>query len=448
MPALPARLLPDSLAMRIFLVLLLGILVAAALTFGLAQQDRREVIAHFHARENAQRIADLLRMLATLPPAQRRKALDELNPAEWRALPLADCAGRPAPVLAQGLEERLAGRVGIDAAVRLPPPADASPQHPPPRPPAVAVRGRFADGETFCIVHQGQRRPPPQIEQWRFPLNLALFVALIALVCWLAVRLALRPLQRMAAAAEAFGRDLRHPPLATAGPAEVRQAAQAFNVMQEQVREVMAERTQILAAVTHDLKTPLTRLRLRLESCTDPVLREKLGSDLDAMQRLVDEGLELARSMEANEAAARVDLGALLASIADDAADAGQPVRYEGATGVLADCRPNGLRRAIENLVGNALKYGGEAEIRLEATPAALAVRVLDRGPGIPEDNLGEVLRPFVRLEASRSRESGGTGLGLAIASNLIAAQGGTLTLANRPQGGLEARITLPRPAP
>ncbi|MBI2305728.1 MAG: HAMP domain-containing protein [Rhodocyclales bacterium] len=444
MPTLPSRLMPNSLAMRIFLVLLLGILVAAALTFGLAQQDRREVIAHFHARENAQRIADLLRMLATLPPAQRRKAVDELNPAEWRAMPLAGCAGRPAPVLAQGLEERLGGRVTIEAALRLPPP-EASPQHPPPRPPAVAVRGRFADGEPFCITHQGQRRPPPQIEQWRFPLNLALFVTLLALVCWLAVRLALRPLQRMAAAAAAFGRDLRHPPLPTSGPSEVWQAAQAFNVMQEQVREVMAERTQILAAVTHDLKTPLTRMRLRLEACTDPALREKLGGDLNAMQRLVDEGLELARSLESSEAAARLDVGALLASIADDAADAGQPVRYEGPTGVLADCRPNGLRRAIENLVDNALKYGQDAEIRLETTTDALHLRILDHGPGIAEANLADVLRPFVRLEASRSRESGGTGLGLTIASNLIAAQGGTLVLANRPEGGLEAHITLPR---
>lgn len=443
--------MPNSLAMRIFLVLLGGILLAAALTFGLAQQDRRQVIAHFHARETAQRISDLLNLLAMLPAEKRQRALDELSHEEWRFAPPASCAGRPAPHLAKELGERLSGMVQLEAAMRFGPRPESAPPRPqagPPRAPTLAVRGRFADGAAFCIVHQGQRRPPAPIEQWRFPASLALFVALIALVCWLAVRLALRPLRRMAEAATAFGRDIRHPPLATGGPAEVRQAAEAFNAMQEQVRGAMAERTQILAAVTHDLKTPLTRMRLRLEASAEPALRDKLGGDLDAMQRLVNEGLELARSLDASEDSARVDVGALLASIADDAADAGQPVRYEGATGVLADCRPNGLRRAIENLVGNALKYGGEAEIRLEATPAALAVRVLDRGPGIPEDNLGEVLRPFVRLEASRSRESGGTGLGLAIASNLIAAQGGTLTLANRPQGGLEARITLPRPAP
>ncbi len=442
-----ARLMPNSLAMRIFLVLLGGILLAAALTFGLAQQDRREVIAHFHARETAQRAADLLRVLAALPPEQRPRALADLNPNEWRNAPLEACSGRAAPILRQSLEERVGERISIEAAVRLPM-AENNGSRPPPRPPAIAVRGQFPDGQTFCIVHQSQRRMPPQIEQWRFPLNLAVFVALIALVCWLAVRLALRPLRRMTVAAEAFGQDIRHPPLETGGPSEVRQAAQAFNVMQEQIRQVMAERTQILAAVTHDLKTPLTRMRLRLEACDDTTLREKLGSDLGAMQHLVDEGLALARSLDASEPSTRLDVGALLASIADDAADAGQPVRYEGKTGILAECRPNGLRRAIENLVDNALKYGGDAEIHLAETGAGLQLKIVDHGPGIPEEHLAEVVHPFVRLEASRSRESGGTGLGLAIATNLIAAQGGTLTLANRPQGGLEACINLPRRQP
>jgi signal transduction histidine kinase len=250
----------------------------------------------------------------------------------------------------------------------------------------------------------------------------------------------------MGAAVEAFGRDIRHPPLDVTGPSEVRQAAQAFNAMQERVRGYMAERTQILAAVTHDLKTPLTRMRLRLEACGDDALRDKLGGDLSAMQSLIEEGLELARSLDATEASARIDLDALLSSIADDAADAGQPVRYSadaGAAARLVAARPNGLRRAIENLVDNALKYGHEAEISLAVADAHAVIRILDRGPGIPEEHLSEVMQPFVRLEGSRSRESGGTGLGLAIASNLLAAQGATLTLANRAEGGLEARIVL-----
>lgn len=435
------KLLPASLALRIFLVLLVGVLLSAVLTFSLAQRDRRAVIEHFHGREAVQRIADMLRLLANLPPAQRSTVLAPFKPTEWRLASTDECAGRPAPHLTQGLTERLAGTLTIDDATRF----DATEEAP--RPPTLAVRGRFADGSDFCLVHKGERRIPPQIEQWRFPVSLALFVLLIALLSWFAVRLALRPLQRMAAAAEAFGRDIHQPPLDTDGPSEVRQAAQAFNAMQERVRAFMAERTQILAAVTHDLKTPLTRMRLRLENCSDNALREKLGNDLAAMQMLIDEGLDLSRSLQSSEAGVRIDVGALLSSIVDDAADAGQPVQLQEQArdhAVLANCRPNGLRRAIENLIGNALKYGKTAEVSLTTTASSALICIRDHGPGIPEESLEEVLRPFVRLESSRSRESGGTGLGLAIASNLLAAQGATLTLANLPEGGLEARIELP----
>jgi signal transduction histidine kinase len=187
-------------------------------------------------------------------------------------------------------------------------------------------------------------------------------------------------------------------------------------------------------------------MRLRLENCNDEALREKLASDLGAMQLLVDEGLDLSRSLQSTEAGVRIDLGALLSSIADDAADAGQPVRFDSPrdTTVLADCRPNGLRRAIENLLDNALKYGNSAEMTMTTTPDMASIRIRDHGPGIPEASLDEVLRPFVRLETSRSRDSGGTGLGLAIATNLLAAQRATLTLRNHPDEGLEARIELP----
>ena len=417
-------------------MLLVGVLVAATLTFTLAQRDRREVIAHFHGREAAQRIADMLRVLGALPPDRRAAVVASLNPEEWRLASADTCNGGPAPHLKQGLDERLGGAVRIERATRF----DADDDQP--GPPALAVSGRFSDGEPFCLVHQGKRRVPPQIEQWRFPASLVLFVGLIALVAWFAVRLALRPLARLGEAMEAFGRDIRHPPLKACGPREVRQVQAAFNAMQERVRGYMAERTQILAAVTHDLKTPLTRMRLRAESCDDP-LREKLGADLAAMQSLIDEGLELARSMEASEETQRIDLGALLASIADDAADAGQAVSYAGPLGVAVDCRAHGLRRAIENLVDNALKYGDGAEIALDVDGPAPLIRVRDHGPGIAPEQLDEVLKPFVRLESSRCRESGGTGLGLAIAANLVAAQGGQLRLRNHPDGGLEASIVL-----
>jgi len=439
------RLAPASLTLRLFLLLLLGVAAAAALSLWLAQRDRREVIAHFHGREAAQRIADTLRVLAPLPAVQRARAFDGFTRNEWRFAPAAECRGRPAPHLAEAIGERIGDAATLDRVFRqLPPDGESGDASGPPAPPPIAVLGRFADGEPFCLLHRGQRRVPPPIEQWRFPVSLALFLALIALVAWFAVRYALRPLERMAAAAEAFGHDIRHPPLADGGPSEVRKAAAAFNRMQERVRAMMTERTQILAAVTHDLKTPLTRMRLRLEACADAALREKLGNDLAAMQRLVDEGLELARSLEASEAVETVDVDALLSSIADDAADAGQPVRYTGSAPLPLRCRPNALRRALENLVDNAIKYGDTAEISLTCAAGHAVIAIRDRGPGIPEAQLAAVLRPFVRLEASRSRESGGTGLGLAIASNLLASMGARLILENLPAGGLEARVELP----
>ena len=271
-----ARLPGVSLTLRVFLVLLVGVLVAATLTFTLAQRDRREVIAHFHGREAAQRIADMLRVLGALPPDRRAAVVASLNPEEWRLASADTCNGGPAPHLKQGLDERLGGAVRIERATRF----DADDDQP--GPPALAVSGRFSDGEPFCLVHQGKRRVPPQIEQWRFPASLVLFVGLIALVAWFAVRLALRPLARLGEAMEAFGRDIRHPPLKACGPREVRQVQAAFNAMQERVRGYMAERTQILAAVTHDLKTPLTRMRLRAESCDDP-LREKRNTREDEL---------------------------------------------------------------------------------------------------------------------------------------------------------------------
>jgi len=251
----------------------------------------------------------------------------------------------------------------------------------------------------------------------------------------------------MAQAAEDFGRDIAaHPPMDVSGPTEVRRAAQAFNAMQERILSYMAERTQILSAVTHDLKTPLTRMRLRLEHCADEPLKDKLLGDVAAMQSLVDEGLELARSLDTSEVTKPVDLGALLESLCDDAAEAGQAVRFDVSRGqrALVAGRPNALRRVFTNLIDNAVKYGHYAHVSLERRDGMARVRVRDGGSGIPEEHLLDVLKPFVRLEASRSRDTGGTGLGLAIAANLLKSQQGTLTLRNLPQGGLEATVVLP----
>lgn len=228
------------------------------------------------------------------------------------------------------------------------------------------------------------------------------------------------------------------------GPIELQQAVRTFNRMREHLRSYIEERTRILAAITHDLKTPLTRVRLRLEQCEDERLRARLAEDVAAMQMLVNEGLVLARSLDSGQPLQRIDLGALLQSLCDDAADAGWEVRFEGPYGALIAGRPEALQRSLLNLIDNAVKYGREAEVTLERSGENWQVLVRDRGPGIPEWHLDDVMQPFFRLETSRSRDTGGTGLGLPIAANLLAAQGGTLSLHNRPDGGLEARVRLP----
>jgi signal transduction histidine kinase len=227
---------------------------------------------------------------------------------------------------------------------------------------------------------------------------------------------------------------------------EVAQAAKAFNAMQRRIADYLAERVQILAAISHDLQTPITRMRLRAELLDNDTAREKFQGDLNAMQELVEEGIAYARSAQGStEAACSTDLYALLDSLVCDYADAGQRVGLAGTIETPITTRPKTLKRVIMNLVNNALKFAKDVEITIEhGASDRVSITVCDRGPGVPPSELKAVLQPFYRVESSRSRETGGTGLGLAIAQQLALALGGTLTLSNRSGGGLEARLSLP----
>ncbi len=205
---------------------------------------------------------------------------------------------------------------------------------------------------------------------------------------------------------------------------------------------------QLLAAISHDLQTPITRMKLRVEQMDDSPERERLWSDLEEMQHLVREGVAYARSMDgASEAAVKVDFDSFLDSLVLDYQDSGQAVELQGSSNVVLETRPHALRRVLTNLVDNALKFGGAAQVQVERdAQGVVCIRVLDDGPGIPEEELAEVLKPFYRVESSRNRGTGGTGLGLAIAQQLSQALGGTLSLSNRATGGLCAQLEL-RPA-
>jgi len=269
-------------------------------------------------------------------------------------------------------------------------------------------------------------------------------IAAVAATAWAAWRLA-APFRRFAAAADRLGTDLDAPPLAETGTGELRAATRAFNRMQERLKRLVEDRTMMLAAISHDLRTVLTRLRLRTELIDDDAQRAKAEADLDAMQAMVEGTLAYARGEAMAEERVELDLAALLSSLVDDRADAGAELAYEGPDRLVVQGRPSGLRRLFANLLDNAERYAGGAVVRLVETAASVTVRVEDAGPGVPDDAREALFAPFRRLEGSRSRATGGTGLGLAVARSIARAHGGEITLEHREPHGLAAVVTLPR---
>ena len=351
---------------------------------------------------------------------------------------------------------------------------DGQPSGPPPGPPpdsapageliqGAVVQGGFARNR-FAVIG-----PPIRVSmelgdgswlsleasEWRtlpFPLiDFLIRVVPISTVCLLlslwVIRGFMRPITRLAAAAERLGIDGDVSMLQETGAPEMRAAARAFNEMQLRLRRLIDDRTQMLAAISHDLKTPITRLRLRAEFIEEPALQEKMLADLAEMEAIVASTLAFARSDARSEGSEAVDLADMLQSLAESHADSGAQVGYEGPAHLTIGARPVALRRALGNLIDNAIKYGTSANIALRLEERHAVVEIADEGPGIAAEQLELVFRPYYRLEGSRSRETGGVGLGLSIARAVIRAEGGEIALTNRPEGGLCARVTLPLPA-
>ncbi|MEO7547187.1 MAG: ATP-binding protein [Ramlibacter sp.] len=434
-----ARLWPGSLFGRITLILFFGLAAAHVLSFWLVFMERgmaaRSMMVSYLARDVSSSVA----MLERLPAGERAEWLPRLARANYRF--------RLEQRAADTVPSRSALADPVIQAVRgaLEPAREVEALQP--RQPGLAMQLQLqlVDGTPLAV---DLLEPRFEASPWVLAV-LAVQLALLGLLTWLAVRLATRPLQSLADAADALGPAQEGAPLPEDGPREVARAAAAFNAMQQRIQAHLAERMHILAAVSHDLQTPITRLRLRADLLDDEVLRNKLLADLAEMQHLVEEGIAYARAAHAvREPLRPVDLAALLDSLACDYADAGRPVVLHAPGPLVLATRPQALRRLLVNLVDNALKFAGTAEIDVQAMPGALAVRVLDRGPGIPAEALQAVLQPFARLETSRSRDTGGTGLGLAIAQQLAQALDGRLVLGPREGGGLEARMEIPLAPP
>lgn len=273
--------------------------------------------------------------------------------------------------------------------------------------------------------------------------GLTLIIAILAAIL-LARRIA-KPIKKLSVAAEKLGRGETIEPIAETGPADVRAATHAFNTMQRRLTRLIEEQRATLRALGHDLRTPLTSLRIRAEDLPEEHGRTKFISALDNLSKMTTEILSWSKDASAVEDVVSLDIVSLIASISDDYADAGSDVVFDDpGEPLIAVCRRFGLRRALINLTDNALKYGGNATLSVERFAEIFCIHIDDNGPGIPEDSLADVLTPFTRLETSRNRGTGGIGLGLSIANSIAQAHGGQLILSNRPEGGLRASLRLP----
>jgi signal transduction histidine kinase len=479
------RLLPRSLAGRTILILLAGFALIQGLGLGIHTVNQIQLAHIEQQREIATQDVIIYRHIALAPPAGRAALLateavprgDKISldfappsPGLTFELPLAArqiirasivSYGIPEAIRPRGLELR--GTVGPplryvisfalpDGAFGRPPPTlppDPAPNSiPPPLFPNNLFPGPLAPLVWLTII--SPITPP---EPWRSPGFATAFIVMTilgAIMIFWAVRQLLVPVKTLAAAAERLGRDVANAPaLPETGPSEIVTAAVAFNTMASRIRRFVEDRTFLLTAIGHDLRTPITRLKLRAEYMEDDEQRLKMLADLDEMESMVAATLAFGRDITATEAVTRIDLASLLRTILDEAGD-GAPdqadaLAYTGPDHLPINARPLSLKRALTNLVGNALKYGDAARITLsQKSPQTVHIDIDDNGPGIHACDIETAFEPFRRLETSRNRETGGSGLGLSIARNIIRAHGGDILLQTRPAGGLRARVTLP----
>ena len=433
------------------MVLLVGLASVQGAGLTIHALDRVDLQSLAQVRDIAVRVAGLYRSIALTPPAEREAALHDVDPGGGIELELA--ANPPSAALApttQAFQRQLMADMQL-----VPVPAENRPRD-------VLVLGGPAAKRLVIGLRLPEGRwlgvtvPMPPPRPWHSPGFLVAFLLMTAaaalLTLWAVRRLTL-PVATLAAAAEALGRDVNSPPLPQNGPTEIATAAAAFNTMAARIRRFVQDRTFMLTAIGHDLRTPITRLRLRAEFIEDDELRRKMVADLAELEAMVSATLAFGRDATTAEPESVVDVAELARTVLDEAADArpevAGKVSYGGIAHLPVRVRPIALKRALTNLVANALNYGGSARMTLSPpTPGpespALQLQIDDDGPGIPEEELERVFQPFHRVEASRNRETGGMGLGLPIARNILRAHGGDVTLENRSEGGARATVLLP----
>ncbi|KAB0491217.1 ATP-binding protein [Pseudomonas vancouverensis] len=429
---------PRTLASRLSLIFLIGLILAQALSFGAQYYERYETSKNTMLGNLETDVSTSIAILDRLPAEERASWLQQLERHNYSYLLNEGSPGTPmdtslpnAPIAIASIKDA----IGHDYPMTftdIPGPN----KH-------FQVHLKLADGSPLTIDVRPSMVP---LSPW-LPIVLLGQLGLMIACTWLAVRIAIRPLTRLSEAVDNLDPNAHPVPLDEKGPTEVAHAAKAFNSMQARIAAYLKERMQLLAAISHDLQTPITRMKLRAEFMDDSSEKDKLWNDLGEMEHLVREGVAYARSVHGStEESRRTDLDSFLDSLVFDYQDMGKDVQLIGKSAAVIDTRPHALRRVLVNLTDNALKFAGAAELWVETrVDGSLSITVMDRGPGIADDLLKQVMEPFYRVENSRNRSTGGTGLGLAIAQQLAVALGGALTLSNREGGGLCAELRLPR---
>ena len=448
------RFIPRSLAGQLTVLLTAGLTIAQLASSSLHFTERHDLLSRTITDNLAHTVASITHVLERISKDDREDALRSLDiPRTTVSLEptWTEALGSPSDeeaALTSVVRQYLAGERPVRVAAKSSAASSAAITGLSTSLPLGLARTRYEiqvelnDGRVLVFEHTLL----DELLAWPERLLLYLLIVLGSTITLsiIAVRWLARPLGVLADAASELGRNIRHTPLDETGPLEMQRAAKAFNLMQKRITRFVEDRARILAAVSHDLKTPITRLRIRSEMLDDTDLRRKFQVDLDDMESMVTATLDFMRGTERRENVVPIDVNALLGSLAEDFGDAGKDVRLQGEAKSPCFGQPLALKRCVTNLLDNATRYGGKVEIRVRDEPTSLYISIRDDGPGIPEGELDRVFEPFYRLEGSRGKNSGGTGLGLSIARNIARAHGGDVTLRNLDQG-FESAIQLPR---
>ncbi len=426
---------PSTLRARISLILLAGLAIAYGLSFSVLYIERYMSAKAVMLGTLESDVATSIAVLDRLPADERANFVDWLSRGNYNfelgtGLPGVPDTSTHGAEIAAKIEDAVGHRFPIHMEA-IPGPISRLQAH-----------LNLSDGSPLTIDVTPKGVMP--IAAW-LPYVFVVQMLLIVLCTWFAVRQTTRPLAELAAAADALDPNNKSPALSDRGPSEVAHAARAFNAMRDRIAHYLEERVQILTAISHDLQTPITRMRLRADIADDSPEKSKLLQDLGEIERLVQDGIAYARSAHGNgEKSARIDLASFIESISYDYQDTGKSVEILGLVQGTATTKPHALRRILTNFIDNALKFAGAAEIAVERRDTGqVAITVLDRGPGIPQDQIEAAMQPFFRLEQSRNRNTGGTGLGLAIAQQLAQTLDGSVRLYNREGGGLAAEVVI-----